>query len=59
MVYDTSNGPENDIGNYLGPCSTSESETGVGEDLQFSIEYICCIGIESYQDKESGRSQAL
>ena len=22
MVYGTSNGPQNDIGNYLGPCST-------------------------------------
>ena len=20
-VYDTSNGPQNDVGNYLGPCS--------------------------------------
>ena len=22
IVYGTSNGPQNDVGNYLGPCST-------------------------------------
>ena len=26
MVYGTSNGPQNDVGNYLGPCSTEGDE---------------------------------
>ena len=28
IVYGTSNGPLNDVGNYLGPCSTEATRVG-------------------------------
>ena len=33
MIYGTSNGPQNDIGNYLGPCSGENRKVQAGSIL--------------------------
>ena len=45
FVDGTSNGPHNDIDNYLGPCSTKSEQYDRISDLKFRVFYL---GVPGY-----------
>ena len=57
MIYGTSNGPQNDIGNYIGPCSNSRYG-GAGKKLKLDPEKATLVErVKAFQktDQEKGR----